>query len=208
MFVKICGLRNADDASAAVQAGADAIGFVFHPKSVRNVSSEAASDAAADVPDHVKRVAVMRHPSNDEWLAVLHGFSPDVLQTDAEDFDSLDVPDTVERWLVYREENTAQNMVTDTRFVENMVTDTRFLYEGAESGAGETVDWARAAQVAESRNMILAGGLDPSNVADAIRTVRPYGVDVSSGVESAPGEKSAVLINEFVTAAKAAGRNL
>jgi phosphoribosylanthranilate isomerase len=82
-----------------------------------------------------------------------------------------------------------------------------FLYEGAKSGQGETVDWSRAAEIARQGNMILAGGLAAHNVAEAIATVRPFGVDVSSAVESAPGEKDSLLIEEFVTAARAAERN-
>jgi phosphoribosylanthranilate isomerase len=82
------------------------------------------------------------------------------------------------------------------------------LYEGAKSGQGETVDWSRAAKIAERGNMILAGGLGPDNVADAIRAVRPWGVDVSSGVESAPGQKDPRLIQAFITAARAAEKEL
>ena len=201
MFVKICGLRSADDVTAAVDAGADAVGFVFHRKSVRDTTPEAAATAASATPDHVKRVAVMRHPSNDEWQAVLNGFAPDVLQTDFEDFASLDVPEHVERWPVHREKVTGP-------FLLGLKGPVTFLYEGAQSGAGETVDWGRAGEIAKNGNMILAGGLDASNVAEAITTVQPFGVDVSSGVESAPGAKDATLIKEFVTAAKAAGRNL
>ena len=82
------------------------------------------------------------------------------------------------------------------------------MYEGPRSGAGETVDWARAAEVAEYGNMILAGGISAANVADAIATVRPYGIDVSSAVESAPGQKDPALIKEFIKAARAAEKNL
>lgn len=199
MFVKICGLRTTEDVAAAVDAGADAVGFVFHPKSVRDTTPALAAAASSEVPGNIKRVAVMRHPSNADWQQVLSGFGPDVLQTDAEDFASLDVPGHVECWPVYRQENGEKNRVTGT---------TNYVYEGAQSGAGETVDWERAAEVANVGKMILAGGLCVSNVAEAIATVRPFGVDVSSGVESAPGLKDATLIEEFVTAAKAAGRNL
>jgi len=83
-----------------------------------------------------------------------------------------------------------------------------YLYEGGQSGRGETVDWARAAELAKIGDMILAGGLGIENVAQAIATVRPYGVDVSSGVESAPGEKDSRKIREFISAAKAAGNKL
>ena len=82
-----------------------------------------------------------------------------------------------------------------------------FVYEGPKSGQGETVDWSRAAEIARQGNMILAGGLGAHNVAEAVATVRPFGVDVSSAVESAPGEKDSLLIEEFVTAARAAERN-
>ena len=164
---------------------------------------EQALAAVAGVPDSVRKVAVMRHPAPETWDAVRDGFAPDVLQTDAEDFAGLDVPATIERWPVYRE----GNRVTDTFGVGQKVPGT-FLYEGARSGQGQTVDWTRAADVARRGNMILAGGLRAANLAEAIATVRPFGVDVSSAVESAPGVKDPVLIEEFVKAARAAEREL
>lgn len=202
MFVKICGLSNELHVQVAVEAGADAVGFVF-ADSVRRVEPLQAARIASRVPETVKRVAVMLHPTNDEWQEVLRDFAPDVLQTDAEDFDDLDVPDTVERWPVYRE----GNRVTDTFRVDPKVSVT-YLYEGARSGSGETVDWSRAATIAEHGDMILAGGISVANVAEAISIVRPFGVDVSSAVESAPGEKDSQLIREFISAAKAAENRL
>ena len=196
-MVKICGLRSQDDVQAAVSAGANAIGFVF-AESVRRVSPEQASKASEGLPASMRRVAVMRHPSNEEWLKVLDGFAPDVLQTDIEDFEALDVPYSVERWPVIREGNAV---------LEGPLPDT-FLYEGAQSGAGQTVDWARAASIAAKGNMILAGGLSPDNVADAVAGVRPMGVDVSSGVEGEPGRKNSILIHKFVEAARAAEKAL
>jgi len=193
MFVKICGLSTEEHVGVAVDAGADALGFVF-AESVRRIDPAHAARIATGIPAGVKRVAVMLHPSNEEWQAVLHGFAPDVLQSDAEDFADLDMPHDVRRWPVCRE--------------GNRVTDTLFLYEGAKSGQGEAVDWVRAAEVAKNGQMILAGGLNPDNVAEAIGAVRPYGVDVSSGVESAPGEKDSQKIREFISAAKAAGNIL
>jgi len=202
MFVKICGLSNELHVQVAVEAGADAVGFVF-AESVRRVEPLQAARIASLVPETVKRVAVMLHPSNEEWQAVLRDFAPDVLQTDATDFESLDVPTSVECWPVYREGNT----VTDTFRVDPKVSVT-YLYEGARSGSGETVDWSRAAELARSGHMILAGGLSVGNVAEAIAIVRPFGVDVSSAVESAPGEKDSQLIRDFIRAAKAAEKNL
>jgi phosphoribosylanthranilate isomerase len=203
MFVKICGLSTEAQVHAAVDAGADAVGFVF-AKSVRRIDPERAASIAAGVPAGVQRVAVMLHPTNDEWQSVLRGFAPDVLQADAEDLGEIEVPNDVDVWPVYRE----GNEVTDTLRHSPAVSVTPFLYEGAASGRGETVDWSRAAALAENGRMILAGGLNLENVADAIATVRPYGVDVSSGVESAPGEKDLQKIREFISAAKAAGKKL
>ena len=204
MFVKICGLMNELHVQVAVEAGADAVGFVF-ADSIRRVQPLQAARIASCVPETVMRVAVMQHPSNEEWQEVLRDFSPDVLQTDAADFRNLDVPASVECWPVYREGNT----VPDTLFPDgNRVSGTVFLgtylYEGARSGSGETVDWSRAAELAKSGNMILAGGLSVRNVAEAISIVRPFGVDVSSAVESAPGEKDSQRIREFIIAAKTA----
>lgn len=196
LMVKICGLRTAEDVATAVAAGADAVGFVF-AESVRQIEPAEAAKAAGQLPAGVRRVAVMRHPADDEWQRVLEHFRPDVLQTDVEDFAALDVPGSIERWPVYREGGPATPSAGAT-----------YLYEGAVSGSGRTVDWSRAEAAARGGNMILAGGLDPDNVGTAIRAVRPWGVDVSSGVESAPGEKSAALIHAFLKAARAAEKDL
>ena len=195
VFVKICGLRDAADVAAVVEAGANAVGFVF-ADSVRRVTPQQARAAALELPKEVQRVAVMRHPSNDQCRAVLDEFEPDVVQADAEDFAGLDIPDSIGRWPVIREGS------ADTDFPEV------FLYEGSNSGRGETVDWASAASIAGRGCMILAGGLDPMNVATAIRTIRPWGVDVSSGVESSRGRKDHELIKRFVRAVRAAEKEL
>jgi phosphoribosylanthranilate isomerase len=195
LLIKICGLRKRRDVAEAVEAGAGAVGFVF-ARSVREILPALARAASNLVPCDVKRVAVMQHPSNDEWLNVLDTFEPDVLQTDAEDFDTLDVPDFVECWPVYREG------------ISKPVSEATYVYEGPKSGQGETVDWSVAAELARTGKMILAGGLAIANIAAAIETVKPFGVDVSSAVESAPGEKDSRLIREFISAARAAEKNL
>jgi phosphoribosylanthranilate isomerase len=196
-LVKICGLRDAGHVAAAVAAGANAIGFVF-ADSVRRVTPQAALAAAVDIPPAVRRVAVMRHPSNDEWTEVLEVFSPDVLQTDAEDLVALNVPDSVSLWPVVREGGAVLKNYSHAEFV----------YEGPNSGQGETVDWSQAANIAKRGRMILAGGLSPANIAAAIQTVKPFGVDVSSGVESRPGEKSPDLIRQFIRAVRTAESSL
>jgi phosphoribosylanthranilate isomerase len=198
VFVKICGLSTREHVEAAVAGGADAVGFVF-AESVRRIDPRSAARLATSVPGSVKKVAVMLHPSNDEWQAVLDDFMPDVLQADAEDFDALDIPESVKRWPVYREPKMGSDRLSDAKSRSDP-----FVYEGAKSGQGETVDWARAAEVARHGDMILAGGLAPDNVAAAIAAVHPWGVDVSSGVELAPGRKDTRLIERFISAARAA----
>lgn len=191
-LVKICGLKHIATVDAAVQAGADAVGFVF-AKSVRQVTARHATFIAANVPESVLRVAVMMHPTVDEWEEVKMIFCPDVLQTDAEDFQNLDVPDDITRWPVIREGTTSENGALPNTFV----------YEGKTSGKGETVDWSLAASLAARSRLVLAGGLTRDNVAEAIRQVRPWGIDVSSAVESSPGDKDPELIRAFIDTVRA-----
>ena len=212
LFVKICGLKSAADVDTAVDAGADAVGFVF-ADSPRRVTPAEASAASRDLPAAVRRVAVMRHPTNTQWRAVLDGFRPDVLQTDAGDFETLDVPAEVERWPVLREGRDDTGSLRGWPMLHEGRDETGslpgvFLYEGPTSGAGVTVDWALAASIARRGHMILAGGLSAANVGVAITTVRPHGVDVSSAVESEPGVKDPKLIREFIEAARAAEQTL
>ena len=197
LLVKICGLRKADDVKAAVSAGADAVVFVF-AESVRRVTPAEAHKLTQYLPKRVRRVAVMRHPTQGEWQEVLETFSPDVLQTDIDDLETLDVPASVERWPVIREGYAG---------IDGKLPSV-FLYEGQRSGAGQTVDWPRAAEIAKRGEMILAGGLGVDNIATAIRTVHPHGVDVSSGVESRPGRKDPGLIQLFIKAARAAEKQV
>lgn len=192
-LIKICGLRHAASVEAAVLAGADALGFVF-AGSLREVSARHAAIIASSVPKHVLRVAVMLHPDVDRWREVETIFCPDVLQTDAADFDYLDVSPDIVRWPVLRE-----GAVPPAQALSGS-----FVYEGKVSGHGERVDWQVAASLAKKGKMILAGGLNCDNVAQAIEQVAPYGVDVSSAVESAPGIKDPQLIHAFVAAVRAA----
>ena len=192
-MVKICGLTDAAQVAAAVAAGADALGFVF-AESVREVTPDEARAAAAAVPARVLRVAVMRHPGRERWAEVARVFRPDVLQTDEVDFAELEVAPAVQRWPVVREGD----------YDAHRVLPPCFVYEGAASGRGQQVDWSRAAQAARRGRLILAGGLRSDNVAAAIAAVDPWGLDVSSGVESAPGVKDPARMAEFVQAVRRA----
>lgn len=191
-FVKICGMTDERAVRAAVDAGVDAVGFVFHEKSPRNISPAAAAELCTNLPDKVLKVAVTMHPAESLWHAVLEEMRPDALQTDANDFNELRVPDSVEMWPVLREGSLPATLPP------------LFVYEGQKSGHGQTVDWDVAADIAKRGRMILAGGLSAQNIVAAIQQVAPYGVDVSSAVESQPGVKDPDRIKAFIEAAKAA----
>ena len=189
-FVKICGMTDATAVEAALAAGADAIGFVFAP-SVRRVSPADAARLAAPARGRALCVAVTQHPDAATLEAVFAGFAPDVLQTDAEDLAQVRLPAGVQAWPVLRGAG-------------NPAAGARVLFEGPRSGTGRTADWNTAAELARHCELILAGGLSEGNVAAAIAQVRPFGVDVSSGVEASPGRKDPARVISFVKAARAA----
>jgi phosphoribosylanthranilate isomerase len=196
VWVKVCGLTTPAAVSAAIEAGVDAVGFVF-AESKRKVTPQRAAELAREVPEHIVRVAVMLHPSQREIDEVWTHFRPDVLQTDIEDLASLRVPDELRVVPVVRAGRELPSPLP-----------ARVLFEGPVSGTGTTTDWSAAAQLAPRTQLILAGGLKPTNVAAAIAAARPFGVDVSSGVESAPGVKDPARIHEFVRNARAAGNGV
>ncbi|MEO0574148.1 MAG: phosphoribosylanthranilate isomerase [Pseudomonadota bacterium] len=195
LYVKICGLTTADMILAAIEAGADAVGFVF-AESPREVSIDQAVLLAGLVRGHADIVCVMHHPDAAYAHEVQARVQPDVLQTDHEDFDVVTLLPGVTSLPVYRDHVAA-----------TVPADQRILFEGATSGSGSQADWSRAATAAKTHSLILAGGLAPENVASAIAQVRPYGVDVSSGVESSRGVKDAARISAFIAAARAAHRD-
>jgi phosphoribosylanthranilate isomerase len=191
IWVKICGLTSRDAVEAAVAAGADAVGFVFAP-SKRQVTAALATQLARSLPPQVVRVAVMLHPTQSQLDEVWSAFRPEILQTDAEDLQTLRVPSGMAVIPVVRAVGPA------------LAGHPLILFEGPVSGVGSTSDWQSAAQLARTTQLVLAGGLNAINVADAIAAVRPFGVDVSSGVELSPGVKDPARIHEFVRRARAA----
>ncbi len=196
LFVKICGVKTVKAVEAAVSAGADAIGFNFFPPSPRCLTPEQAAQLAGAAPRRILRVAVMLRPVQKEWEQVLAEFKPDCLQADADSLARLSLPSALRTLPVYRDHEQFNP--------ESVPAATRCLFEGARSGIGQRPDWKRAARLARRNEMVLAGGLGPDNVAEAVRQVRPWGVDVASGVESAPGVKDAAAMSEFVRAARQA----
>lgn len=190
LWIKICGLTTEEGVEAAIAAGADAIGFVFAP-SKRQVTAQRAAELARNAPTHITRVAVMLHPAQQLLDEVWRVLRPDVLQTDVEDLAGLAVPEELAVTPVLRAGRELPKKLP-----------ARLLFEGAVSGSGETADWGAAAALAKQSQLILAGGLNAANIAAAIHAVRPFGIDVSTGVEREPGIKDAGKIQEFVRAAR------
>jgi phosphoribosylanthranilate isomerase len=194
MWIKICGMTTAAAVAAAIEADVDAIGFVF-ADSVRQVTPRAAAALARAARARVRCVAVTRHPTQRAVDEIVNTFRPDLLQTDAADFAALRLPAALERLPVLRAGDTAAARLPP-----------RLLFEGPRSGSGAVSDWQEAADLARRTELVLAGGLNSSNVAAAIDVVHPFGVDVSSGVEERPGVKSPAEIVKFVLAARAVRR--
>jgi phosphoribosylanthranilate isomerase len=189
-FIKICGMTTPVAVSTALACEVDAIGFVF-AASVRQVTLQRANELAAPARRKLACVAVTRHPTREAIEAILRDFKPDILQTDIDDIAALDLPRTLSVLPVMR---------PGPRSVWELPQ--RVLFEGPVSGSGQTTDWDTAAEMARRCQLILAGGLNFVNVGIAMRAVRPFGVDVSSGVEDEPGIKSPEKIEKFVTAAR------
>jgi phosphoribosylanthranilate isomerase len=194
VFIKICGMTTPDAIHAAAAAGADAVGFVFAP-STRRVTPEGAAKLAEHLRAGVLKVAVTQHPEQSLVDEICAALAPDCLQSDVEDFDELRLPSGLQRLPVLRANRERPKSLP-----------ARILFEGPASGVGRTGDWQSAAELATRTELILAGGLNAANVADAIARVRPFGIDVSTGVERTPGIKDPRKIEAFVRAARNAAR--
>lgn len=198
--IKICGITNQEDAETAVQEGADALGFVFYSQSPRYIQPAVAQHIIASLPPFVLSVGVFVNHDLDTVkrvfddcglaLAQLHGDeSPDFCE-------SLNRP--VLRALRLRDRSSflALAEFKGRVGVRGFVVDA--FSETAYGGTGQTTDWSLAGEVAKAVPILLAGGLTPENVQEAIRHVQPYGVDVSSGVERSPGRKDPAKIRTFI----------
>ena len=201
MVLKICGITRLVDAQAAVDHGATAVGFVFWSKSPRFVAPEQAATIVSALPSGVTTVGVFVNESMTtvKTIAERVGLSMVQLHGDerADEAALLQVP--VVRALTLDD--------ADARVAE-WPSDTMFLLDAADrvqrGGTGKTVEWDRASDLAAQRRLILAGGLTAGNVAEAIERVHPFGVDVSSGVEAAPGVKDAGKVAAFLANARRA----
>ncbi len=197
--IKICGISNGLDALAAAEAGADALGFIAVPGSPRFLPPEVYHEISAALPLFVKRVVVAHRPEDaEEYLAEYVQHYEDT--TDKSRFRRGSA------WRIrafrVRDESTLRGIQAYPDPVGAIQLDA--YHQGMLGGSGETFDWSLAvrAKALTDRPVILAGGLTPDNVQDALEAVRPYAVDVSSGVESAPGVKDHAKVRAFVRAVR------
>ncbi len=207
--VKICGITRKEDLDAAATAGADAVGFVVGvASSPRNIALEKAEKLIRQVPPFVKSVLVTVPKSIDEF-ETYEKLNPDAIQIHGENLHAaasvrLKIPNTLLIGAVNANLANALNVVSRTTKIFDAVLLDSFA-DGRYGGTGIVHDWElskRVKQVIHPKPLILAGGLNPENVAEAVRTVRPYAVDVSSGVERQPGIKDYQKIMEFIKNAK------
>ncbi len=237
-WVKICGMTNLEDALTAVEAGADAVGFVFYEKSPRNVTVEAAREIVRELPESVEKIGVfVKGGELDAADVLLHAgltgtqtyIFPDVVEREGAGGRGIGASLLPKRARFIMAVSlkalggTAGEVSMDfSRWGKNPpegfslpegLMDTFLLDSGdlrMPGGTGKTFDWEKAVPIAEGMRsaglkLVVAGGLTPDNVADAMRVLQPWGVDVVSGVEATPGKKDPEKVRAFVRAVRAAG---
>ncbi|HVA05573.1 MAG TPA: phosphoribosylanthranilate isomerase [Acidimicrobiales bacterium] len=199
LFVKICGITSEADALLSVSFGADAIGFIFAP-SVRQISVHTAGDIAKRVPPEILTVGVFRDEAPQRVVEMVNQAGLGAAQLHGHE----SVQET--QWI------RARLPVVIKAFPAGDRTISRFeefgadylLVDGENPGSGKVFDWRLAEGVVDPTRLIVSGGLRPDNVAEAVAHLRPAGVDVDSGVESAPGRKDPQLLRDFIVNARAA----
>jgi phosphoribosylanthranilate isomerase len=200
MLVKICGITRVEDAEAAVAAGAGAIGFIFWPKSPRFIDPHRARKIAAALPPFVTAVGVFVNQSLDYVNGVARLVRVGAVQLHGDEtpaFAAGVAAPVIKALSVDR---------VDAAVWPSRVRLLLDVHDPvARGGTGRTIDWTTAADLAARREMLLAGGLTPDNVADAVARVRPFGIDVSSGVERAPGIKDHQRLRALFEAVHDAG---
>jgi phosphoribosylanthranilate isomerase len=222
-WIKICGITNLEDAVTAVAAGADALGFVFYEKSVRKIEPETAGEIVAKLPEDLKKVGVFVDDSVERIRDTAQQVGLSAVQVYLNQSD----PQRVEDLLLLSEEEAGPKVIAV--FPADGLGEESLTFMGTEKkkfyalmldsgssckpgGTGKTFDWNRAALMIQSLSqtvpIIVAGGLTPLNVGEAIRLFQPWGVDVASGVEAKMGKKDPQKIRAFVNAVrKADNRN-
>ncbi len=230
MKVKICGLTNLEDAQTAVSAGADYLGFIFYPPSKRSVEVQAAKAIVAVLraaPNCPILVGVFVNESGEQMAHILDDVGLDLAQLSGEEVPSLvgderspiygrsykalrptslEEAEADAEWYVAPVSSDQYSVNSDQSPISSLQSPSLLLdtyHPTLRGGTGETGNWAMSAQLAQNiPGLMLAGGLTADNMAEAVRQVRPFAVDVASGVEARPGKKDPVLVRQFIQNAK------
>jgi phosphoribosylanthranilate isomerase len=199
--VKICGITNLADAQVAVEAGADALGFMFYDRSPRSISTKTAAEISRALPPFTLRVGVFVNPSEELVFRAIGECGLSLLQFHGDEPPAFCTQFGLMSMKAFRIRDAGSLKAlpeyrTDAWLLDAYASDTL-------GGTGEKFNWDLAVEVQKlGKPVFLAGGLTPENVADAIRQVQPFGVDVSSGVESSPGKKDHAKVRAFIKMAK------
>jgi phosphoribosylanthranilate isomerase len=240
-WVKICGITNLEDALVAVEAGANAVGFVFYKNSPRNIDPETAAMIAKTLPANVEKVGVFVSDSKSDWFDIVSAVELTAIQQHLGARESpadellaeLVVHQSNRRFKVFHSLSSSSFLVDEQSIgalaedfsrlrkrtprqprVPESFCETFFLDSGRlgqPGGTGEPFDWSKAIPIAEGMRkgglkLVVAGGLTPENVPEAMRILHPWGVDVSSGVETRPGKKDPEKVRAFVKAVRDADK--
>lgn len=200
LFVKICGITNLDDALYSVEWGADALGFIFYEQSPRSIELRAVSRIVNRLPEHVTKVGVFVNPSRQDVTKVCREVKLSAIQLHGDQ-----TPDEVEEYEMSVIKAFQVKEGFDVEVLRNYSVQAVLLdaFDRTKmGGTGKTFDWNIARKAKQYGKIILSGGLTPKNVDEAARFVRPYGVDVCSGVEESAGKKNLKKVKEFIQRAK------
>lgn len=203
LWIKICGITRHEDARAAIALGVDALGAVFYPPSSRAVEIDDLARIFADVPKSVQRTALFVNPERSEVEQVLASGLIDRLQFHGDEERAFCNSFSVPYFKALRVGGGLEALPAIAEYPDAELIFLDSFDKKAPGGTGKTFDWSIARQAVEqsAQRIVLAGGLSPDNVAAAVEQVGPFGVDVSTGVESSPGIKCAQRLKEFVQGA-------
>jgi phosphoribosylanthranilate isomerase len=204
LFVKICGITNEEDALLAVAMGADAISFVFAAGSTRQVTATQVADIVKRLPPDITTLGVFKNEHPDRVVEIVHRCGLTGAQLHGHE--TADQCRSVAQRVNFVVQAFAAGDKTIDRARDYPVE--VVLLDNPKPGSGELFDWSLVDGVPDGKKLLLAGGLDPDNITDAVTKVRPWGVDVSTGTEASPGRKDARKVRAFVANARAAAAQI
>ncbi len=198
--VKVCGMTNLEDTLQAVQLGVDAVGFIFYKKSPRYVSDRIVKKIVNVLPPFVMKVGVFVNESLEQINKRIESCGLNLVQLHGDEPPGFSKKINSQVIKSFRVQNTDSLTGLSKYPVQGYLLDS--FKEGQWGGTGKTFNWNLAKKAKKYGSIILAGGLDPSNVQEAIKKVQPYGVDVCSGVEKSPGKKDFKKVQQFIEAVR------